>query len=608
MIEFLRRLLKFLRPYRTRFILGLLCGIVFAMANALMILSIKLVVDVVFPGSTPHTIHDYVSKAPGWVQNLLNHFRPWLPSLPAPSSQGEKVLLICTIPVIMLFRAVFGYLNVYLVNWSAVRTVVDIRTTLFEHLQGLPLSFFSQARTGDLISRITSDTQTLYTIISNSLSSATKDPVTVIATLSVLLSKPEQRALTGISIIVLPACVVPIVIYGRKVRKSARAIQGKVSELATLMHESFTGNRIIKAYNLENAISQQFRETTKKFISHAMRVVRSNELPSQTTEFLGGVGVTLVLLYVEFVRGGRFETGDFVQFIGGIVIMYQPIKSLTRLHNQLHQAKAASERVFELLEMKSTMLEPANPRPLKAAGADIHFQGINFDYGEKPVLRGIDLEVKAGQFVALVGSSGSGKTTLLNLLPRFYDPQSGSVRIGDIDIRDVAIADLRRQIALVTQDTVLFHDTIRRNIALGRAGATDAEIEAAARHANAHEFILQKPLGYDTVIGEKGIQLSGGQRQRIAIARAIVKDAPILILDEATSSLDNESERIVQAALEDLMRNRTTICIAHRLSTIQKADVIIVLSEGQIVETGTHDGLMKRGGTYRRLYELSVNH
>jgi subfamily B ATP-binding cassette protein MsbA len=293
-----------------------------------------------------------------------------------------------------------------------------------------------------------------------------------------------------------------------------------------------------------------------------------------------------------------------MQFILSIVMMYPSIKALTKLHNQMHQAEAASGRVFELLETTSTVLDPARPVPLKAAGADIHFEDIDFAYGEKPVLRGINLTVKAGQLVALVGSSGSGKTTLTNLLLRFYDPQRGAVRIGDTDIRQVAVKDLRSQIALVAQETILFNDTIRSNIAVGRSGANDTEVQAAAEYAFAHEFILEQAQGYETIVGEKGISLSGGQRQRIAIARAIIKDAPILVLDEALSALDSESERAVQAGLEKLMEGRTTICIAHRLSTIQRADLIVVLDSGRIVETGTHSELMQNRGIYCKLYEL----
>ncbi len=515
------------------------------------------------------------------------------------------VLVISTIPAVMLLRSLFAYLSMYLTNWAALRAVADLRTKLFDHLQNLSLGFFSHARTGDLISRITNDTQILHNVIGGWLSSVVKDPVTLVCLLAVLLS--QQPRLTLISIVVLPVCLVPIIVYGRKVRKSARAMQTHAAELSNLMHECFTGNRIIKAYGLEDMVLVEFRETTRKYIGHMLRVIRANEIPSQVTEFLGGLGVALVFVYVGLFADqskGPPDPGSFIAFVGSIFLMYPPIKNLTRLQNQLQQARSANHRVFELLDTVSTITDPPKPVPLQASQADIQFDNVDFDYGEKMVLHGINLTVQAGRLVALVGSSGSGKTTLTNLLLRFYDPQRGAVRIGATDIRQVAIGDLRQQIALVTQETILFNDTVRRNIALGRPGATDAEIEAAARHAYAHEFIMEKPLGYDTVIGEKGVALSGGQRQRIAIARAILRNAPILVLDEATSALDTESERAVQAALEELMQGRTTICIAHRLSTIQKADLIVVLDHGCIVETGTHAELIQQRGVYRKLYEL----
>jgi subfamily B ATP-binding cassette protein MsbA len=604
---FFRRIWTFVRPYRGRLFLGLACGVLSALATGALMVALNLVVNLLLAGSGPVSLGQALSKGPAALRPLVQSLVHWLPALQAPSSTLGRVLIIATIPGVMLVRNLFAYLNIYFMQWAAVRAIADLRTRLFDHLQNLSQDFFSQARTGDLIARITNDTQVLHGIISGSLGSMCVAPVTVLVLMGVMLAQKGQRTLALVSLVALPLCLVPITIYARKARKSARLMQGHLSELTSLMHESFTGNRIIKAYNLEGTVLKQFRETTRKYIGHMMRVVRANEIPGQFTEYLAAVGAALVLFYVAMVNTktpGATSPGDLSAFIVSIVAMYAPIKALARLHNQLHQAAAASQKVFELLQTKSTVADPPKPVPLEARGADIYFENLEFDYGDKPVFCGIDLRVKAGQMVALVGSSGSGKTTLANLLLRFYDPKRGAVRIGGTDIREVSIKDLRRQIALVAQETILFNDTIRNNIALGRPGASVAAIEAAARHAYAHEFILQKPQGYDTVVGEKGAVLSVGQRQRITIARAILRDAPILVLDEATSALDTESERAVQAALEELMRGRTTICIAHRLSTIQGADVIVVLDKGRIVETGTHAQLIEARGCYCRFYEL----
>jgi len=601
MIYFLRQLWEFVRPYRGRFYLGLICGVFYGMSNALLVGVIRIVVGLVFRGST--NFHEQLEKAPKWIHPLTHWLASVLPEIHAPSTTAGLVLLIGIIPAVMLVRVTLAYLSIYLTNWAAMNAIADIRTRLFSHLQNLSLGFFNKNSTGDLIARITNDTQVLYGIIGGTFSSMVKDPVTIICLLVSLLAL--QPTLTLVSVIVFPVCVVPIVIYGRKVRKSARAVQQHNAELTNLMHETFTGTRVIKAYNLEETVSEQFRATTRKYISQLMRVIRANEIPSQLIEFFGAAGIAMVFLCIlKMPADQRPNVDDFTMFVLSIVLLYPPLKNCTRLHNQIHQAKAASERVFELLATQNSVPEPAQPKMLHSTNEAIEFASVDFNYGDKPVLRNINLTVKPGQLVALVGASGSGKTTLANLLLRFYDPTRGSIRIGGVDIREVATRDLRNQIAVVAQENILFNDTIRRNIELGRLGASSEDIIAAARHAHAYEFIMAKPAGFDTVIGEKGVTLSGGQRQRLAIARAVLKNVPILVLDEATSALDTESERAVQTALDELMQGRTTICIAHRLSTILHADLIVVMDHGRIVETGTNQELLQRGGMYKKLYDL----
>jgi ATP-binding cassette, subfamily B, bacterial MsbA len=599
MIGYLREIWALVKPYKVRLMLGILFGILSGLSNPLLMGTVALVADVIFPSAdTASQVTSVLEKIPAFAQHWIAGLKSHLPSPTAPPSKLGLVLIVSTVPLAMIIRGLFTYLNTYLMWWVSSRALHDLRTRLFKHLVNLSLGFFNRISTGELIAHV-NNAAVIQNTISTSLTVIIREPVTIISLVTMLLL--QQPTLTLISLSVMPLCIVPIVIFGRRVRKSSAAYQTHSIEMVEVMHETFTGNRIVKAYNLEGTVVEEFVKASRQFISQYMRMVRATELPGPMIEVVGALGVALVL-YIAFAT--RQTPGKFLQFVGSIYLMYAPIKALTRLQQQLQLSRTISASIFKLLETSSTVPDPPDPKPLQAAGADIHFERIQFDYGEKPVLRDIDLTVKAGQLVALVGSSGSGKTTLSNLLLRFYDPKEGAVRIGKRDIREVSQSDLRNQIAVVTQQTVLFNDTIRRNIALGRPGATDVEIEEAARHAHAYDFIMEKPGGFDFVIGEKGVSLSGGQQQRIAIARAILRNAPILVLDEATGALDTQTERAVQTALEELMVGRTTLCIAHRLSTVHNADLIVVMSEGRIVEMGKHTELLKRGGHYKRLYDL----
>ena len=601
MTDFLRKLWELARPYRARLFLGVLTGVLSGLIAPLLIATAMFVYAAVFPSANDIDSSLPLKHLPEFAQNWFFAARDGL-NHGLQTHQGAVWALIALIPIISLLRGITGYLNVYFLQWAGSRAVADLRTKLFAHLLDLSAGFYTENATGKLVSRVMNDTQALQTILTNVTSVIVRDPISLVGVLIFLFG--QQPKLTLLSVIVLPACVIPIAIYSRKIRRSSRDAQAQMAELVQTMTEGFTGHRVIKAYNLEKIVAEKFRETARRSVNLLMRITRATEIPSVLIEFFGACGLALMLAYLVRPAGNRPQPTDFLQLLLSLIYMYQPLKNLTRLQNQIVQARAATERVFELLAAKNSVPEPARPKPLQAGGADIAFENVDFAYGEKPVLRNISFTVKPGQLVALVGASGSGKTTLANLLLRFYDPARGSIKIGGVDLRDVATRDLRNQIAVVAQENILFNDTIRRNIELGRPGAINDEIIAAAKHAHAYEFITQKPEGFDTIIGEKGVMLSGGQRQRLAIARAVLKNAPILILDEATSALDTESERAVQAALDELMQGRTTICIAHRLSTILHADVIVVLDQGRIVETGTHAELLQRGGIYQKLHGL----
>jgi len=635
MLDYLKKVLQLARPYRFRFAMGLFCGFLSGALAFTLPACLTLAVDTIFPrtfaaasnspqatsvadkdsagsslASTPGQSvpqatpkparKGLVSRLPApvrsQIEKLVNWFRP--AGRPSPA---RLALVIALIPASMFVRSLLAYLNVYLLSWVGIRAAHDLRIRLFQHILNLPLGFFSWCSTGDLMVRF-DGALAVNTTITGAMATLIREPVSILVLVAYLVG--SQPLLSLFTLFLFPLCLVPIVAFGRRSRKSNSNIHGKYASLGKILHESFTGIRVIKGYNLESQMTDEFRNATRSVASFYMRMVRASELPGPLIEFLGSLGVALVFVYFAFVSTEPAPAGNMFGFFFAVFGLYAPVKNLSRLHHQLSMARAGVEPVYQILGVKNFLPEPARPVALKPQNAVIRFDDVSFSYGDKPVLKNINLTIQPGQMVALVGRTGSGKTSIANLLLRFYDPQRGAVLIGDSDIRTVSSRDLRAHIAVVTQQTILFNDTIRRNIALGRAAAENPEIEEAARHAFAHDFIMDKPKGYGTVVGEKGVNLSGGQQQRIAIARAILKNAPILILDEATSSLDTEAERVVQNALEVLMRGRTTICIAHRLSTIQNADLIVVLDAGHIVETGTHEELLELRGLYRKLYEL----
>jgi ATP-binding cassette, subfamily B, bacterial MsbA len=602
--DFLRKIWELARPYKVRLFLGVLTGVLNGFIFSLMIATAMFVYGAMFPSKNADASQLPIKHLPEFAQNWFFSARDGLANglHTHPAAVWAMILLI---PIISLLRGITGYLNVYLLQWVGSRAVADLRTKLFAHLLDLSAGFYTENATGKLVSRVMNDTQALQTILTNATSVIVRDPMSLVTVLGFLFW--QQPKLSLIALVVLPVCIIPIAIYSRKIRRSSRESQVQAAELTQTMTEGFTGHRVIKAYNLEKIVAEKFHETTRRSVNLIMRITRATEIPSAIIEFFGACGIALLLIYLIKFAGAQSQPTDFIQLLVSIIAIYQPLKNLTRLQNQIVQARAATERVFEMLATQNSVPEPAQPKMLQAANADIKFENVSFNYGEKVILQNINLDIKAGQLVAFVGKTGSGKTTLANLLLRFYDPAGGSIKIGGVDLREFSTRDLRQQMAVVSQENVLFNDTIRRNIEFGRLGATNDEIIAAAKFAKADEFIAQKPEGFDTIIGEKGVTLSGGQRQRLAIARAVLRNAPILILDEATSALDTEVERQVQAEFDKLMEGRTTFCIAHRLSTILHADLIVVLEQGKIAETGTHDELVQHDGIYKKLYEMQFS-
>jgi subfamily B ATP-binding cassette protein MsbA len=504
----------------------------------------------------------------------------------------------------MTVRSLCSYGNAYYMNWVSNKVVNDVRNQLFSKVMQHSMEFFNRMQTGYLMSRISNDARNMQQALASVSSDVFKQPITIIGAIIVLLLMDWK--FTIVSLVLFPSCILPIRYFGKRARLAVQREQKGGVLMTVTMQESFSGIRVVKSFAREEQQERLFRRGAQQSFSQTMRVVKATEAVSPLVEIIASIGVGLAIWYVYVAN---LSAGRFFGLISGIFIIYEPIKTLSKLHIVMQRSLGATTQIFSILDSVPKVQDAPNATQLVSSNGQIDFENISFRYptGVNNALSDINLHVAPGKSYALVGASGAGKSTMLSLILRLYDPTSGAIKIDGHDLRSLTQKSLRQQIGLVTQETFLFHDTIFRNIQFGRPNATAEEVYAAARTAYAHEFILEQPNGYQTVIGDKGCLLSGGQQQRLAIARALLKNAPILLLDEATSSLDTESEKQIQQALEKLAAGRTVIAIAHRLSTILSADQIVVLENGRIKETGTHAELLEKSGYYRRLYDLQFN-
>ena len=521
-------------------------------------------------------------------------------------AKNKEFLLPISIAVLVTF-AIKGFANYaqsVIMHYVGQRIITDTQHRLYGHLTRMDLSFFHQTPTGSLISRFTVDINMMRAAVSNALTGIGKDFLTLIFLVGVMFI--QDRYLAVIAFVVFPVAILPIVKLGQRIRKVTVSTQEEIGQFTTLLEQTIQGARVVKAYRMEEYEKGRFRKIAERVFQLVFKSARIRSMASPIMETLGGVAVALVIFYGGFrVIEESMNPGAFFSFITALLLAYEPMKRLANLNASLQEGLASAQRLFDLLDTKPNITDKPDATTLKIKGGNIVLNQVNFSYIPKhPVINGVSLSVPAGKLVALVGPSGAGKSTILNLIPRFYEVDSGIIKIDGIDVRDATLDSLRRNIALVSQEIILFDDTVRANIAYGRPDASEKEITQAAKNAAAHDFIEAMSNGYDTYVGERGTKVSGGQRQRLAIARAMLKNAPILLLDEATSSLDAESEREVQAALMELMKGRTTLVIAHRLSTVIEADLIHVIDNGKLVESGNHPELLSKNGTYARLYAL----
>ncbi|HWH56052.1 MAG TPA: ABC transporter transmembrane domain-containing protein [Terriglobales bacterium] len=597
----LTRLLRYVRPYWWRLLSSVTLMALVGLLDAFRVLLIGPIFDrVLNPSSQSHNIQLF--KMPG--SDRAVYLQQFVPS----HFQNAWTIVAVSLVGATILKGIFDYLGTYLVNYAGFGMITDMRDELYNSILRRSAAFFQKHTTGTLLSTIINDIERIQFAMSSVLAEFLQQLFTLLFTAFVVVLLGGRLA--WVLVLFLPFIIFSAGRIGRRVRHTTRKGQDKLADIQNILHETITGNRIVKAFSMEAWEASRFRLAAKRLFHANLRSVAASAVSSPLMDIFGAIAIAMLLLLGRGqIAHGAFTAGTFLAFIVAVFKLYDPVRKFALFNNSFQQALGASSEIFRFMDSEDEVREKSGAKPLPRFADSICFDHVCFSYGEngdgsREILREINLEVRVGEVVAVVGSSGAGKSTLVHLIPRFFDVTSGRLLIDGHDVRDVTLGSLRSQIGIVTQETVLFNDTVRNNIAYGQPHVAAKDVEAAARMALAHDFIMEMPAGYDTVIGERGLRLSGGERQRIAIARAILKNAPILILDEATSALDNESEALVQSALQNLMAGRTVMVIAHRLSTVRRADRIVVLEAGTIADIGPHDDLMKKLGTYRRLYDL----